>query len=268
MKILDKKVMYVIICLVVNMNKLNKLYIEKALLDYPYTIDVRESLTSTNLILKEEAKNGKEGYSVLIASQQTNGRGRMGRSFFSPYGSGLYMSVLLRPKNSQSALNITTDAAVAVAIALERITGEKTQIKWVNDIYLRGCKVCGILAEAAVADGYVVLGIGVNVTNPDGGFPKEIQMRAGSLFENNKENLREKIAVEILKELYRKRTYDEAFSEYEKRSMITGKEIDIIKNGTLERAVAVKINKDYSLSVKKEDGTEENIFSGDVSIRI
>ncbi len=248
---------------------INKQYIIDKLNNYPYSIEVRDAVTSTNSIMKEAARNGEEAYSVLIASSQTEGRGRMGRSFYSPDGSGIYMSVLLRPEWDVNPLRITTDAAVAVAIALEKLSGEKTGIKWVNDIYIRDRKVCGILAEASVgADGYVVLGIGVNAVAPENGFPDVIKMRAGSVFEENAEFLREKIAVEILKELHQMRTDEEALTEYRNRSIITGKDIDIIKNGSTERAVALSIDDDYSLIVKKEDGSTEKLNSGDVSIRI
>ena len=248
---------------------IDRLYIENELNNYPYIIDVVETVTSTNTIMKEAAKHGKETYSVLIASSQTAGRGRKGRSFYSPDGSGIYMSVLLRPENGINPLHITTDAAVAVANALEKLSGEIAEIKWVNDIYIRDRKVAGILAEASVGEGgYVVLGIGINVLEPEGGFPDDIKMRAGSVFRENADFLREKIAIEILKELYLKRTDEEVLSEYRNRSIIDGKDIDIIKNGSVERAVALTIDDDYSLVVKKEDGSIENINSGDVSIRI
>lgn len=248
---------------------LDKSFIEKELRGFPYNIDVRDCVTSTNSILKDEAKKGKTEYSVLIATSQTDGRGRMGRSFFSPDSSGLYMSVLLTPCGEVSPVRITTDAAVAVAKAIEKISGKTAGIKWVNDIYLDGRKVCGILAESSLGEnGFVILGIGVNVSSPDGGFPDDIKMRAGSLFDENTPLIREKLAAEILKELYSKTDEKILLDEYRNRSIITGKEIDIIKNGTVERAVALEINDDYSLKVKKEDGSTENVFSGDVSIKM
>ena len=249
--------------------KLDKSFIERELHGFPYSIEVRDCVTSTNNILKEEARCGKNEYSVLLAASQTAGRGRMGRSFFSPDNSGLYMSVLLRPSGEVTPVRITTDAAVAVAKAIEKISGKTAGIKWVNDIYLDGRKVSGILAESSLGEnGFVILGIGVNVFCPDGGFPEDIKMRAGSLFDEYTPTIREKVAVEILKELYEKRDDKTLLEEYRSRSIITGKEIDIIKNDTFERAVALSINEDYSLKVKKEDGSIEDIFSGDVSIRI
>lgn len=249
--------------------KLDKSFIEKELCDFPYTITVRDCVTSTNSILKEEAKCGKEEYSVLIASTQTEGRGRMGRSFFSPDNSGLYMSVLLRPNGVINPVHITTDAAVAVATAIERVSGKTTGIKWVNDIYIDGRKVCGILAESSLGENsFVIMGIGINVSPPESGFPDDIKMRAGSIFEEKEEYLREKIAVEILKELYFVKSDADTLNEYRSRSIIIGKEIDIIKNDTAERGVALEIDNDYSLVVKKEDGSIEKLSSGDVSIRV
>lgn len=248
--------------------KLDKSFIEKELCGFPYSITVRDCVTSTNSILKEEAKQGKSEFSVLIAASQTEGRGRMGRSFFSPDNSGLYMSVLLRPDSEINPLRITTDAAVASARAIEKLSEKTAGIKWVNDIYLDGRKVCGILAESSVGEnGFVVLGIGVNVFSPESGFPDDIKMRAGSVCAGNSPFIREKVAVEILRELYNKLDEKTLLDEYCSRSIITGKEIDIIKNGTVERAVAITINDDYSLKVKKEDGSIEDVFSGDVSIK-
>ena len=151
-------------------------------------IDVRESVTSTNTVLKELAEHGGREGMVVIAQRQTMGKGRLGRSFYSPQGGGLYMSVLLRPRfSADAALSITTAAAVAVARAIDDVTGERAMIKWVNDVYFHGRKVCGILTEASVdfensGLHYAVLGMGVNLTEPEGGFPGEVAQVAGALF--------------------------------------------------------------------------------------
>ena len=128
---------------------IDKQYITEKLNNYPYSIEVRDVVSSTNAIMKESAKQGEEEFKVLIASSQTDGRGRMGRSFYSPDGTGIYMSVLLRPKKEINSIRTTTNAAVAVAKALENVSGKNTGIKWVNDIYLDGRKVCGILTESS-----------------------------------------------------------------------------------------------------------------------
>ena len=136
------------------------------------SLDVRfyDSIDSTNTALRALAEEGAKEGTVLLAAQQTAGRGRRGRSFYSPEGTGMYMSILLRPKApAQKILRITPAAAVAAAQTFEEISGESANIKWVNDVYMRGRKVCGILTEASITgDGvrYVIMGIGVYP--PDG----------------------------------------------------------------------------------------------------
>ena len=251
---------------------MNKEYIKKALRHNIPKIDIYDSLESTNTLMKEEAKKGAKEFSVIIASMQSNGRGRMGRSFFSPCGSGLYMSILLRPKKDINPLYITPFAAVAVSNAFERISGKSAQIKWVNDIYVDNRKVCGILTEASLGEnGYSVLGIGVNVFMPDGGFPDDIKMRAGALFEKEEEYIREKVATLIINEfidIYKAFDKEKMLSEYTKRSLVLGKEIDIIENGKTETATAISVDDEFSLIVKKEDGMLYTLNSGDVSIKI
>ena len=134
-------------------------------------------MDSTNTLVKHLAEQGGREGMVVIAQHQTAGKGRLGRSFYSPKGTGLYLSILLRPKfSAQEALSITTAAAVAVAEAVDQVTGKEggeAKIKWVNDVYYRYRKVCGILTEASIdfeTGGlhYAVLGIGVNLTPPPG----------------------------------------------------------------------------------------------------
>ena len=128
-----------------------------------------EELDSTNSYLKEMAAKGAQEGTIIIANRQSAGRGRLGRSFFSPEEKGIYMSILLRPDISlERAVLITSMAAVAVAEAIEQVSGIQTKIKWVNDIFLNKKKVCGILTEAGIDAEtgtleYAVLGIGVNV---------------------------------------------------------------------------------------------------------
>ena len=154
-------------------------------------LEVRDSVDSTNTLVKHLAEQGGREGMVVIAQHQTAGKGRLGRSFYSPKGTGLYLSILLRPKfSAQEALSITTAAAVAVAEAVDQVTGKEggeAKIKWVNDVYYRYRKVCGILTEASIdfeTGGlhYAVLGIGVNLTPPPGGFGPDIAPVAGALF--------------------------------------------------------------------------------------
>ena len=145
-----------------------------------------DSLDSTNTHAKELARQGAEEWTTVAADRQTAGRGRTGKNFFSPKGGGLYMSVILRPNiGAQSALEITTAAAVAVVRALEREFSLQLGIKWVNDIYKGNRKVCGILAESGLlADGsvdYVILGIGINLFPSSEPTPEEIKGIMGFL---------------------------------------------------------------------------------------
>ena len=164
-------------------------------------------ITSTNTVLLEEATNGAPEGRWLLAGAQSAGVGRMGRKFFSPEETGLYMSLLLRPKDTADiALRLTTAAAAAVCDALIE-EGLPAQIKWVNDIYIHGRKVCGILAQAQWEKDYsritsVVVGIGINVYEPNKGFPEEIRDIAGALGLPRQKNLRNRIAARIVEKLW------------------------------------------------------------------
>ncbi len=150
------------------------------------TLEVLPETASTNDFLKEKAASGApEGY-VVTAGSQTAGKGRTGRSFFSPADTGVYLSLLLRPARytPQQAVRLTTMAAVAACEAVSELTGEQAMIKWVNDIFLHGRKVSGILTEAALSleSGFLdfaVLGVGFNVYPPRGGFPGRTALCGG-----------------------------------------------------------------------------------------
>ena len=232
---------------------------------------------STNRYLKELAAAGAPEGTVIIANRQSAGRGRLGRSFFSPEEKGIYMSILLRPdiELSRSVL-ITSMAAVAVAKAIEHISGMPAQIKWVNDIFLQKKKVCGILTEAGIdaetaSLSYAVLGIGVNVGRME--FPEELKDIATSVsnecgFEVSKEAL----VDEILKELERwyPTLWDGSFlEESRKHSILLGKEIlvvDALAEGGSYPAKAIDLNEFGNLIIER-NGVTEVLNSGEVSIR-
>ncbi|MBQ2889623.1 MAG: biotin--[Clostridia bacterium] len=251
---------------------MNKEYIERELIYKLPKIDLYECVNSTNTLMKELAKEGGQEFCVIIAEQQSGGRGRLGRTFHSPKGSGVYMSILLRPNERLNPLYITTYAAVCCARAFEKLTDKKAYIKWVNDIYVDSKKVCGILTESSLGEnGYAILGIGVNVTVPEEGFPEDIKLRAGALFEEEKEHMRERVIALILNEFitaYTKCEKGEMLQEYRQKSLVTGKRIDIIENGMVERADAIRIDDEFALIVKKDDGKLYTLNSGDVSIVI
>ena len=244
-----------------------------------HSFDIRcfDVIDSTNTALKAEgAKGAKEG-TVIIADSQTMGRGRLGRRFESPTGTGIYMRILLRPKfNPEEALKITTGAAVAIATAIEDVSGEDTKIKWVNDIYMRERKVCGILAESSLnfetkSFEYCVLGIGINVYAPEGGFPEDIKDIADAVFSEKQEEMRSLLCAKILDnfyEIYINLYQKEYVEEYISRSVVIGKEIKVISNGTETDAICTGIDKECHLLVKYKDGTEDSLSTGEISIKI
>ena len=243
-------------------------------------LDLRylRSVGSTNTVLKNLAAEGLPEGTALVAGEQTQGRGRMGRSFYSPGGSGLYMSLLLRPTLPASeATGITACAAVAVAETLEQLSGRPTQIKWVNDIWMEGKKVCGILTEASIdcESGRVhdaVVGIGINVRAPEGGFPEDLEQIAGAVFpEQGIPDLRCQVAAGVLDRLwsrYRAMPEEDCFSAYRARSLVLGKDVDLLTPGQAPiKARVLDLARDYSLLVRLESGEQRQIRSGEIRIR-
>jgi BirA family biotin operon repressor/biotin-[acetyl-CoA-carboxylase] ligase len=204
----------------------------------------------------------------------------MSRSFFSPDGTGIYMSVIVRrPVRAQDATRLTTLAAVATAQAIESMIHGPVDIKWVNDIYLKGRKVCGILCEGAVEPGtqnlqYAVIGIGVNVISPKNGFPEEIREIAGAVFDavEDTNSLRDRLIGEILDRLaFLLDQKDRALclAEYRRRSMVVGREVTVHSvDGTSRAARALQIDDEYRLIVQYESGETSALDSGEVSIRL
>ncbi len=241
-------------------------------------IEVHKSVTSTNSLLKELAASGEAEGKVLIAEEQSCGRGRMGRSFYSPEKTGIYMSILLRPNVTvDDSLFITTAAAVAVARSIEKITASSSTIKWVNDIYCNDKKVCGILTEAGIDfEGggleYAVLGIGINVGSPQGGFPDELKTIAAGIFDTNvyESDVRSKLIAEVLNSFfdYYDNLHGKTFlEEYRNRSFLLGKEVNIITGKEIQQGLAYDIDDKARLLVKMPDGEIKVLSSGEVSVR-
>ena len=239
-------------------------------------IEVRDSVTSTNTVLKSIAEQGGAEGMALIAQQQTQGKGRLGRSFLSPKGTGLYLSVLLRPRfPAEEALSITIAAAVAVAEAIDQLTGQQAKIKWVNDVYLRGRKVCGILTEAAVdfeSGGlqYAVLGMGVNVREPEGGFSPQLRDIAGALYRDQvPPGVRTRLAAEILNRFF---TWYEAMparpfmEEYRRRCLLTGLEVTYTQGERSGRCRVLGVDEEARLQVRLPDGRETAFSTGEVQL--
>ena len=143
-----------------------------------------DTIDSTNIKAKELAEQGYPGGTLVVADRQTAGRGRRGRSWESAAGTGIFMTLLLKPEiNPNNASMLTLLSALAVAKAISDVTGEKAQIKWPNDIVVHDKKICGILTEMSAQFDYInhiVIGIGINVHNEE--FPEELCDKAGSLY--------------------------------------------------------------------------------------
>lgn len=238
-------------------------------------VDVRKSVTSTNTLLKKIGLQGEKEIYFLLSDSQTEGRGRLGRTFFSPDTTGLYMSLLLRPSGSpESSVLITTAAAVAVLRSLEKNGCENLGIKWVNDILKNGKKICGILTESSFLSAgsldFCVLGVGINMYEPQNGFPTDIKDTASFAFENERDDLKNRVASDFINEFYvlyenlEKRAF---LQEYKKRSEVLNKSVDVIKNGERRKAYALDIDENCRLLVEYENNERETLSSGEVSIR-
>jgi BirA family transcriptional regulator, biotin operon repressor / biotin---[acetyl-CoA-carboxylase] ligase len=237
-----------------------------------------KTIDSTNLEAKRIVNEDAAFEGVVVAEEQTKGRGRLGRVFFSPSESGLYMSLVLKPfADMDNATLITTAAAVAVCQAIEQLTDKKPQIKWVNDIFLDGRKICGILTEGIMdmesgTIGTIILGIGVNFRHPEADFPEEIQHIAGTLFEaKNAELTRNQLAAEVINHFYglygnlASRSY---LDEYRKRCFILGQQVSFQERKETFQAQAVAIDDNGGLVVAMPNGEEKTITFGEISVKL
>ena len=245
------------------MNEANESQI-KPLLDKPIDLTVTEKTGSTNDDLKAAAREGAADYTVRIAQRQIGGRGREGRRFFSE--GGLYLSVLL-PWRDDSAPFVTQIAAIAVARALECAANVTPTIKWVNDLYLNGKKICGILTESVVVKETrrLIVGIGVNAGTTETKFPAELQSIAGSVFCD-----KNALAAAILNALFD--LFDHFFvetvrEEYRVRCFPIGTPLTVIKENAEREATARGLDDALGLIVEYEDGTRETLISGEVSVK-
>ncbi len=237
-------------------------------------IIIFDEVTSTNTLAKELLKSESDG-AMLLAEKQTAGRGRMGRSFFSPDGSGIYMSIGLKPKiEAEKSVLITVAAAVAVSRVLDLLFNADTEIKWVNDIYYKGKKVCGILTEAVFENesGKIlnaVLGIGINVSMPKEGFPEDIKDKAGVIGLVDKVS-RNRIAAEVANQfdiLYKDLEKAEFLEEYRKKSCLIGKKVIVMPiHNEQYYATVIDINDKAQLEVRTDDGRVLVLSGGEVSI--
>lgn len=236
----------------------------------PLDVVVIPRVKSTNSEAHRLAQGGAAEGTVVIAGEQTAGRGRHGRSFFSPSGTGLYLSVVLRPAlEADQAQALTTMGAVACAAAIEELTGREASIKWVNDVFCDGRKVGGILTEASmdIESGrfdYVVLGVGVNVCRPRDGFPAELEAVAGFV---SGEDIRAELAAAFLRtfwKLYRQLPACAHYQEYRKRCFVLGQSVVVSREGRRIRGRAIDITPAFELVVGLPDGAQVAYRYGEV----
>lgn len=236
---------------------------------------VYDSLPSTNDEAKRLLSAGHKPALLVVANHQSQGRGRMGRSFYSPKDSGIYMSIALKLRlKAEDALLVTTAASVAVCRSVDALCGVQTQIKWVNDLLLGGKKIGGILTEGItdLESGMlesVVVGIGVNYSAA--GFPEELSSKAGAIYtpvdpKASRDRLIALIAEE-LRALADKLPDNSFLEEYRSRSAVLGREVEILGGGQTSYGYAQGISPKGALLVRLTDGSLQTLGSGEISLR-
>lgn len=245
--------------------------IRKHLADYAEDIKIEtvDIIDSTNDEMKRRAEKGEREIALLVAEKQTKGRGTKGRSFFSPDGTGIYMSFLLRPAYTpQQCTLLTTMAAVSSAKAIERVTGTKIKIKWVNDIYLNNKKAGGILTQSHLSKNgkeveWAIVGIGINLSEPEDGFPEELKGIATTL--NNKDNhIKNRLISEIINEFilyYQNLIQKDFIEEYSKRLLGLNEEITVKEAETEFKGIVTGIDDMCRLKIRLPDGREKVLNS-------
>lgn len=237
-------------------------------------IIILDKTDSTNNYAKEIASKGAVHGTVVIADTQTAGKGRLGRSFVSPSGKGLYMSVIIRPKFSTDiAVLITSAVAVASAEAVEKLCGNDVGIKWVNDLYMNGRKICGILTEASMgleinSPDYIVIGIGINVRESI--FDDELSRRITSVeAETHKIIDRNELCAVILDRLeyYTDNLENRShLDEYKRRELLTGNIITANIGNEKITGRAIGIDENANLIIESENGKRRNLSSGEANL--
>lgn len=239
-------------------------------------IIVLDETDSTNNTAKELASSGEGHGTVIVADMQTSGKGRLGRNFVSPKGKGLYMSVIIRPDFSiETASLITSMTACATACAVEKLCEHDVKIKWVNDLYMNGRKICGILTEASFglemkSLDYAVIGIGINVRSAEGSFSRDLRVSATSVEDETSLKIdRNRLCAEVINNLedylaeIENRNY---IREYRHRELLTGNTITANVNGSTIIAFAEGIDDNANLIIKLPDGTIKHLNSGEANL--
>ena len=258
-------------------DKLSDEGIRKGLRDELKDIDIviYDEIDSTNTEAKRRLYSSDvKDFTVIVADMQKGGRGRTGKSFTSPKGSGVYFSIILHPKDSYdfSYFDLTTvKAAVAVAEGIRESTGKQAEIKWVNDLFLKGKKICGILSELDAdfesrSVKSVIVGIGINVNKPKDDSFKDLKDIAGYI---GTDVIRNEILSCVLNDFYENnyvKSDQEIIDYYKKHSLVIGRDLSFVLNGKKYSAKGVDINDKGNLIV--DTGSERlTLSSGEVSIK-
>lgn len=238
----------------------------RAYLKTDMPVFVYDVTDSTNTRAKEYAKTNDVKRALFVAKEQTSGRGRQGKSFYSPRDTGVYMSYLFSVKSELAdAVSITTAASVAVLTAIESLCEKKVSVKWVNDLYLDDKKICGILTEAIMKEGrlsHIVIGVGINITTKL--FPDDISDIAGSLETNISPAA---LVGAVADNLAHLDVTDKGYLKlYKERLFILGREITYCENGVPHTATAVDVDENGGLVIRDTDGIK-TLTSGEISVR-
>lgn len=231
-----------------------------------------EELDSTNTKCKQLAREGAPHGTAVIAAHQTAGKGRLGRRFCSPKGAGLYCTVLIREGFDMSTAGlITSCAAVAAAKAIEEVSGHSADIKWVNDIYMGGKKLCGILTEASLPK-FIVIGIGINLISVTESIPAELRNIVTSIEEQtgriiSVKEMENALLSSLSRELEKLKNR-EFLEDYIKRSFLIGKDVDVHSGNNIYPAKVLGIDENAGLEIELSDGTKKILTTGDVSVRL
>jgi len=236
------------------------------------------TISSTNLIAKQLASEGAAEGSVVIAEEQTKGRGRLDREWISPAGKNILMSVVFYPKLPPShVFSLTMMTSLAIVKAIETTVAVFPMIKWPNDIYLHGKKIGGILTEFNAQQdmvNFVIAGIGLNVNFDLFNYPEIKDIGTSLLKESGKEISRIKLLQSILKEIekgYRlinDGKFDRIYNQWNRYSLVTGKPVRIISFNSVEDGIAESVDETGALVLRDKHGNVKKIVCGDVSLRL